>query len=50
MMKINVVESFVVRTKVYILKIWPSRDEALPCLGLALAIVLGLVLVAIRIC
>lgn len=50
MMKINLIESFVVRAKVHILKIWPSRDEALSCFGLAVAIVLGLVLVAVRIC
>ena len=50
MIKINLLESFVTRAKVYILKVWPSRDEALPCFGLAVAIVLGLVLVAVRIC
>ena len=49
MMKINVVESLVMRAKVHILKVWPSRDEAVPCLGLVVCILLALVLVAIRI-
>jgi hypothetical protein len=49
MMKINVVESLVMRAKVHILKVWPSRDEVLPCLGLVVVIALSLVLVAVRI-
>lgn len=49
MMEINLLESFLTRTKAHFLKVWPSRDEALPCFGLAAGIVLGLLFFAARI-
>jgi hypothetical protein len=51
-MKINLLESFARRVHARVLKMWPSRDEVLPCLGLTTGIIVGLcwLCVAARIC